>query len=79
MLSSSLCDYSNEYILVIATITVLNTAAVANDREKLASITNCIIEINKKQADNAKDIDIVMLIYNLIEYSDNCSKTLGSL
>ena len=29
--------------------------------------------------DNAKDIDIVMPIYNLIEYSDNYSKTFGSL
>ena len=29
--------------------------------------------------DNAKDIDVVMLMYNLIEYSDSYSKTLGSL
>ena len=36
-------------------------------------------EINNTQAYNAKDIDIVMLVYNLIEYSDNCSKTSRSL
>ena len=35
--------------------------------------------INNTQIDNAKDIDVVMLIYNLIEYSDNYLKTSGSL
>ena len=44
-----------------------------------APFTNCISEINNTQVDNAKDIDIVMLMYNLIEYSDNYSKTSGSL
>ena len=41
--------------------------------------TNCISEINNIQIDNAKDIDTVMPMYNLIEYSDNYSKTPGSL
>ena len=40
-----------------------------------APITNYISEINNTQIDNAKDIDIVMPVYNLIEYSDNYSKT----
>ena len=40
---------------------------------------NCVSEINNTQIDNAKDIDIVMAMYNLIEYSDNCSKTSGNL
>ena len=39
--------------------------------------TNCISEINNTQTD--KDIDIVVLMYNSIEYSDNYSKTSGSL
>ena len=39
-----------------------------------APFTNCISEINNTQVDNAKDIDIVMPMYNLIEYSDNYSK-----
>ena len=42
-------------------------------------MTNCISEINNAQIDNAKDIDIVMTIYNLIECSDNYVKTTGSL
>ena len=44
-----------------------------------APFTNCISKINNTQVDNAKDIDTVMPIHNLIEYSDNYSKTFGSL
>ena len=88
MLKSSLCDYSDAYILLKGTITVNNTAAAgaaANNTNKkvifknCAPFTNCISEINNTQIDNAKDIDIVMPIYNLIEYSDNYAKTTGSL
>ena len=88
MLKSSLCDYSDAYILVKGTISVNNTAAqgasVNNTNKKLifkncAPFTNCISETNNTQIDNAKDIDIVMPMYNLIEYSDNYAKTTGSL
>ena len=88
MLKSSLCDYSDAYILVKGTITVNNTAAqgaAANNTNKkvifknCAPFTICISEINNMQIDNAKDIDIVMPMYNLIEYSDNYAKTTGSL
>ena len=41
--------------------------------------TDCVSEINNTQIDNAKHIGAVMPMYNLIEYSDNYSKTLGSL
>ena len=44
-----------------------------------APFTDCISKKNKTQVDNAKDIDIVMPIYNLIEYSDNYLKTSRSL
>ena len=44
-----------------------------------APFTNCISEISNTQIDNAKHIDVVMPVYNLIEYSDNYSKTSGSL
>ena len=43
------------------------------------SFTDCISEINNAQLDNAKDLDVMMPMYNLIEYSDNYSKTSGSL
>ena len=45
----------------------------------MCSFTNCICEINNPQVDNAKDLDIVMPMYNLIDYSDNYSKTSESL
>ena len=44
-----------------------------------ATFTKCIIRINNKDIDNAQDINIVMPMQNLIEYSDNCSKTSGRL
>ena len=88
MLKFSLCDYGDAYILVKGTISVTNTAAAGaaanNINEKVifkncAPFTNCISEINNTQIDNAKDIDIVMPMYNLTEYSDNYAKTTGSL
>ena len=60
-------------------------ARQAGERDKgvafknCAPFTNCISEINNTQVDNTKDIDIVMPMYNLIEYSDNYAETLGLL
>ena len=88
MLRSSLSDYNDVYILVKGNITVNNTtgagAAANNTNRKVifkncAPFTNCISKINNTQIDNAEYIDIVMLMYNLIDYSDNYSKTSGSL
>ena len=79
ILKSSLCNYSDAHILVKRTITINETGTVAaqNNRNKklifknCAPFTNWISKINNTQIDNAKDIDIVMPMYNLIEYSDN--------
>ena len=88
MLRSSLCDYSDAYILVKENITVNNAAGdgadANNDNKKVifkncAPFTDCISKINNTDIDNAKYIDIVIPMYNLIEYSDNYSKTSGSL
>ena len=84
MLRSSLCDYSDAYILVKGNISVNNTAGAAAANKKVifkncASFANCIIKINNTQIGNAEYIDIVMPIYNLIEYSGNYSKTSRSL
>ena len=75
MLRSSLCDYSDAYILVKGNITVNNTtcaAAASNTNTKVivkncAPFTNCISKISNTQIDNAEYIDIVMSMYNLIE------------
>ena len=80
MLKSSLCDYSDAYILVKGKITSTgagdNAAARQGDeRDKsvafrnCAPFTNCITEINNSQIDNAKDIAIVVPMYNLLEYN----------
>ena len=88
MLSSSLCDYSDAHILVKGTIATNNSAgagAAANDTNKKVTFKNCppftnfISKINNTHIDNAEYIDIVMPMYNLIEYSNNYSKTSGSL
>ena len=90
MLRSSLCDYSDAYILVKGSISVNNNAGAGvdanNTNKKLTKIlkncapfTNCISKINNTQIDNAECIDIVMPMYNVIEYSNNYSKTSGSL
>ena len=76
MLISSLCDYSDAYVLVKGNISVNNTAAggaAANNTNKkvifknCAPFTNCISKINNTQIDNAEYIDTVMPMYNLIE------------
>ena len=88
MLRSILCDYGDAYILAKGNITVNNTAdgrAAANNTGKevifknCAPFTSCINKINNTQIDNAEYIYIIMPMYNLIEYSDNYSKTSESL
>ena len=90
MLKSSLRDCSDAYILVKRKIKITGAGADAADRQaderdkgvafkNCALFTNCISEINNTQVDNAKDIDIVMPTYNLIEFSDNYAKASGSL
>ena len=87
MLKSSLCDYSDTYILVKGTTSIAEQEGDNpnnNNKEVVVfkdctPFTDCISEINNTQIDNAKDIDVVMPMYNLIEYSHNYSKTSGSL
>ena len=85
ILRSNLYNYADLYILVKGTITITGAgddaaARQANERDKgvrfknSAPFTKCISRI-----ENAHGIDIVMPMYNLIEYSDNYSKTSGSL
>ena len=80
MLKSSLCDYSDAYIVVKGKITITGAGRDKGVALKnCAPFTICISEINNTQIDNCKDIDIIMPMYNLIECSDNYAKTSGSL
>ena len=84
MLRSDLCDFSDVYIVVKGDIT-LEGNADANKRNKNlesnnnAPFINCISKINGVNIDNAEDLEAVMPIYNLLEYSKNYRKTTGSL
>ena len=82
-LKSNLCDYSDAYILVKGTIVVNNIGAADTDannaNKNCASFTTYMSEKNNTQVDNTKDIDIVMPMYNLTEYSNNYSKASGRL
>ena len=90
MLRSSLCAYADPCILVKGTIAIVgegdNVAVKQLDEnnkgvifKNFAPFTKHVSGINGAEIDNAQDIDIVMPMYNLIEYSDNYSKTSGSL
>ena len=84
MLRSNLCDYSDAYILVNGTITVAgnnlrdrqNTSLILKNN---APFISCITGINGELTEDADDLDIVMPMYNLLEYRKNYRKTTGSL
>ena len=91
-IESSLCDYSDAYILVTGSITVTRTIAGDPVQKKQpldaatqvvfksrAPFKKCSTEIDGILVDEADFINIIMPIYNLIEYSDNYSGTSGSL
>ena len=91
MLRSNLCDYSDAYILVKGTITVTapgvnNNANNIRDKRNRPLIlkiyvpfVSCITRINGELIEDADDLDIVMSMYNLLEYSKNYRKTIGLL
>ena len=80
VIKSSLEDYSDAYILVAEDLT-----AIGGDGHTRIAFNNCsastkyLNHINNEHVDNADNLDIIMPIYNLIEYSDNYSDTSGSL
>ena len=81
MLRSDLCDYSDVYIVVNGKITVTNPNNNAYDKKlalkKNAPFLSCISKINNTLINNAEDLDIVMPMYNLLEYSKNYRKQPG--
>ena len=77
MLTSDLCNYSDAYIVLKGTITVTDPNNDAYDKEltfillklNIASFSSCILKIKSTLIDNAEDLDIVIPMYNLLEYS----------
>ena len=87
MLRSDLCDYPDAYIVVKGNIvlTKANGRRTIDIRNRFlafknnAPFTNWISKINNLLIDNAEDLDVVMPMYNLLQYSKNYRKTTGSL
>ena len=91
MLRSNLCDHSDAYILVKGIITVTapgvnNNANNIRDKRNRpiilknnAPFVSCITRINGELIEDGDDLDIVICMYNLLEYSKNYRKTIGSL
>ena len=84
MLRSDLCDYADAYMLVNGVI--LDIGLNPRDRQNRplilknnAPFVSCITRINNELIEDADDLDIVMPMYNLLEYSKNYRKTIGSL
>ena len=80
VLKPNLCDYADAYILVDGTI----RAEAANNATRLtlkncAPFTKCNLEINNEHIDTAENLDIVMPMYNLKEYSDNYQDSSATL
>ena len=83
MLRTNLCDFSDAYIVVKGDITVTEPNNARRNKSVVfknnAPFINCTSKINGVQIDNAVDLDIVMSMYSLLEYSKNYRKTAGIL
>ena len=84
MLRSDLCDYADAYILVNGISTVAGNQLRDRQNRPLilkdnAPFVSCITRINNELIEDADDLDIVMPMYNLLEYIKNYRKTIGSL
>ena len=76
-------DFSDAYIVGKGVITVTNPDNAKRNKavafKNNAPFINCISKINGVKIDNAEDLDVVIPMYNLLEYSKNYKKTTGSL
>ena len=80
ILKPNLCDYAEAYILVDGTIRATNALnATRLALKNCAPFTKCNLEINDEHVDTAENLDIVMPMYNLIEYSDNYQDSSATL
>ena len=80
VIKPNLCDYSDAYILVTGDIKVADVAANTNVAFKnCAPFTRCVTHINDEHVETAENLDIIMSMYNLVEYSENYADSSGSL
>ena len=79
VLKSNIYDYNDAYILVRGDITATEAPETQVAFKNWAQFTKCITGIYETTVDNAENLDLVISMYNLIEYSSNYSETTGSL
>ena len=80
VIKPNLCNYSDAYILVTGDTKIADIAANTNVAFKnCAPFTRCATHINDEHVETAENLDIIMPMYNLIEYSDNYADSSGSL
>ena len=78
VLKFNLCDYNNAYILAGGNITIIRHQATQVAFKNGAPFTKCITKIDGTTVDGAEDLELVMPMYNLIEYSSSYFQTTGS-
>ena len=78
VIKPNLCDYSDAYLLVTGNIQNKPANSVVAFKN-CAPFCTCNVTINDEHVEKAEDLDIAMPMYNLIEYSDNCQDSTGSL
>ena len=80
VIKSNLCDYSDTYVLVTRDI-----AAVGGDEntpivfKNCAPFTRCVTHINDEHVETAENLNLIMFMYNLLEYSYNYADSSGNL
>ena len=86
VLKPNLCDYPDAYILVDGTIRAANANADVGNNvgtrlalKNCAPFTKCNLKINDEHVDTAENLDKVMPMYNLIEYSNNYQDSSATL
>ena len=80
VLKPNLCDYAKAHILVDGTIRTTNAVnAPRLALKNCAPFTKCNLEINDEHFDTAENLDVIMPMYNLIEYSDNYQDSSATL
>ena len=80
VLKPNLCDYAEAYILVDGTIRATNAVnATRLALKSCAPFTKCNLEINDEHVDTAENLDMVMPMYNLIEYSNHYQDSSATL
>ena len=80
VLKPNLCDYAEAYILVDGTIRATNAVnATRLALKNCAPFTKCNLEINDEHVDTAENLDIIIPMYNLIEYSGNYQDSSATL